>query len=104
MGIAQLARKFGQAILPVRISASGLAVSQAEIEDSVQLRLPPPRSVEGSPHPSMLELEFAERTDVGRVREHNEDAHGHVVPENTARARTYWPSHQPRYVNALAVC
>lgn len=37
----------------------------------------------------MLELEFAERTDVGRVREHNEDAHGHVVPENPARARTH---------------
>ncbi len=37
----------------------------------------------------MLELEFAERTDVGRVREHNEDYHGHVAPATPARTRTH---------------
>ena len=89
MGIAQLARKFGQAIRPVRISASGLAVSQWELKDSFRSRIPSPRSVEGSSHLSMLELEFAERTDVGRVREHNEDYHGHVAPATPARARTH---------------
>jgi PPM family protein phosphatase len=37
----------------------------------------------------MLELEFAERTDVGRVRAHNEDYHGHVSPATPARVRTH---------------
>jgi len=34
---------------------------------------------------SMLELEFAELTDVGRVREHNEDFLGHAAPADSAR-------------------
>ena len=89
MGIAQLARKFGQAILPVRISVSGLTVSQWDVEDSFRPGIPPPRPVEGVSRLSMLELEFAERTDVGKVREHNEDYHGHVAPETPVRARTH---------------
>src|SRR6266849_3704958 len=93
MGIAQLARKFGQALLPVRISASGLAVSQRELEDSFQPRIPPPRPIKGlvrgSPRQTMLELEFVERTDVGRVRAHNEDFLGHASPATPAQARTH---------------
>ena len=38
---------------------------------------------------SMLDVDFAEHTDVGKVREHNEDAHGHVVPANPAQARSH---------------
>jgi serine/threonine protein phosphatase PrpC len=89
MGIAQLARKFGHALLPVRISVSGLTVSQWDLEDSFRPRIPPPRSIEGLSRQAMLELEFVERTDVGRVREHNEDYLGHVSPATPAQARTH---------------
>ena len=36
----------------------------------------------------MLDLEFAELSDVGKVREHNEDNFGHSAPANPAEART----------------
>ena len=89
MGIAQLARKFGQAILPVRISVSGLAVGQRDLENSFLPRIPAPRSVEGTSNQAMLELEFVERTDVGRVRDHNEDYLGHSTAATPAQARTH---------------
>src|SRR5258708_33902619 len=97
MGIAQLARKFGQAILPARISVSGFAMSQRDTEASFQPRIPPPRPIEGSvkrpirgwPQQTMLELEFVERTDVGRVRGRNEDYLGHASPATPAQARTH---------------
>ncbi len=37
----------------------------------------------------MLELEFAEHTDVGRVRDHNEDFMGHFLPSGDAESRTH---------------
>jgi PPM family protein phosphatase len=37
----------------------------------------------------MLELEFAQMTDVGRVRDHNEDFLGHVIPATPAEARSH---------------
>jgi serine/threonine protein phosphatase PrpC len=37
----------------------------------------------------MLEVEFVERTDIGRVRDHNEDYLGHACPETPAQARTH---------------
>ena len=100
MGIAQIARKFGQAILPVRISVSGLAVSRKDFagagstwspseKDSFLPRIPPPRPIGGSSAEAMLELEFVERTDVGRVRDHNEDYLGHASPATPAQARTH---------------
>src|ERR1700680_1594176 len=89
MGIAQLARKFGQAILPVRISMSALGVSQRDVEESLPPRVPAPLRIGGSPFQNMLELEFAQRTDVGRVREHNEDYLGYVSPATPAQARTH---------------
>ncbi len=36
----------------------------------------------------MLDLEFAELSDVGRVRDHNEDYIGHLVPASEAEGRT----------------
>jgi len=36
----------------------------------------------------MLDIEFAERTHAGHRREHNEDALGHVVPENAAQVQS----------------
>jgi serine/threonine protein phosphatase PrpC len=89
MGIAQLARKFGQAILPVRISVSGLGVSQRDIEESLLLDFPPLRPNGGLRVAHMLELEFVERTDVGQVRDHNEDYLGHASPETPVQARTH---------------
>lgn len=38
---------------------------------------------------SMLDLEFAQLSDTGRVREHNEDYLGYVLPETSAQARTH---------------
>jgi len=38
---------------------------------------------------SMLELEFAELTDVGRVRDHNEDFMGHALPAGEAEGRSH---------------
>ena len=100
MGIAQIARKFGQAILPVRISVSGLGVSRTDFKgagstwsprakDSFQPRIPLPLFIGGSSAQAMLELEFVERTDVGRVRDHNEDYLGHASPAAPAQARTH---------------
>jgi protein phosphatase len=37
----------------------------------------------------MLDLEFAELSDVGRVRGHNEDYHGHAVPATETEGRTH---------------
>lgn len=38
---------------------------------------------------SMLDLEFGEHSDIGKVRETNEDCHGHVSPADPARARSH---------------
>jgi protein phosphatase len=40
-------------------------------------------------HSSMLDLEFAELTDVGRVRDHNEDYSGHFLPPSETDGRTH---------------
>ncbi len=37
----------------------------------------------------MLEIDFGEQTDTGKVRETNEDAHGHVSPANAAQGRSH---------------
>ncbi len=64
-------------------------MSQREFEDSFYPRIPPPRSIGESSRQSMLELEYVERTDVGRVRDHNEDYLGHAAPATPAQARTH---------------
>ena len=38
---------------------------------------------------SMLELDFSEQSDIGKVRATNEDSHGHVAPANLAQARSH---------------
>ncbi|MFZ0962369.1 MAG: protein phosphatase 2C domain-containing protein, partial [Terriglobia bacterium] len=38
---------------------------------------------------SMLDVDFGEQSDIGKVREQNEDAHGHVAPANLAQARSH---------------
>jgi serine/threonine protein phosphatase PrpC len=37
----------------------------------------------------MLDLEFVERTDIGRVRDHNEDSMGYASPATPAQVRTH---------------
>ncbi len=41
------------------------------------------------PQTSMLDVEFAQLSDRGRVREHNEDYLGHVLPATPKQARTH---------------
>ncbi len=90
MGIARLARKFGQAILPVRISVSDVAVGIKESERSALRRdSPRPDSGQLSTPRLMLDLEFVERTDVGRVRNQNEDYLGYAPPATPAQARSH---------------
>jgi protein phosphatase len=90
MNIAQIARKFGQAILPVRISVSDVTDILGEPG-----RTSPQNSsfwvstAAGSAPGKMLDLEFVARTDVGRVRDHNEDYLGHSSPATPAQVRTH---------------
>lgn len=44
---------------------------------------------EGAAQGSMLDVEFSEQTDVGKVRKQNEDFHGHFAPANPAQARSH---------------
>jgi len=37
---------------------------------------------------SMLDIDFGEHSDIGKVRDANEDSHGHVAPANPAQARS----------------
>ena len=37
----------------------------------------------------MLDVEYAQLSDTGRVREHNEDYLGHTIPDSPARARSH---------------
>ena len=90
MGIARLARKFGQAISPVRISVSEVAASFEEFEKSTLRRDPTwPDSGHLSDARLMLDLEFVEHTDTGRVRDHNEDYFGYVAPSTPAQVRSH---------------
>ncbi len=38
---------------------------------------------------SMLDVEFGEHSDIGKLRDNNEDSHGHVIPANPAQARSH---------------
>jgi len=38
---------------------------------------------------TMLDVDFSEHSDVGKVRDRNEDTHGHVAPANPAQARSH---------------
>ncbi len=51
--------------------------------------MPPAANSSGSVAGSMPDLEFFEMSDVGRVRDHNEDSIGHVTPANAAESRTH---------------
>jgi PPM family protein phosphatase len=90
MNIVQFARKFGQAKGPVRISVSDVSEILGEpVRISSQggaSRAPVGRT---STPGNMLDIEFVERTDVGRVRDHNEDYMGCASPATPAQARTH---------------
>src|SRR4029077_8570149 len=90
MNLAQLAKRFGQAISPVRISVSDVSEILGEPAENAN-RTSPPWVVPARSSASdlMLDLEFVERTDVGRVREHNEDSLGYASPATPAQVRTH---------------
>src|ERR1035437_9271692 len=90
MTIAQLARKFGQAILPVRISVLDVSEILGEPgRGTLQNISSWVASARSSTSGHMLDLEFVERTDVGRVRDHNEDYLGYACPPTPAQARSH---------------
>src|SRR5579864_417482 len=90
MNVAELVKKFGQAILPVRISVSDVNKNLGELGISV-LQNSSSRAASAARTASgpMLDLEFVERTDVGRVRDHNEDYLGYAAPATPAQVRTH---------------
>ena len=90
MNLARFARKFGQVVLPVRISISDVSEILEEPQRSASQSAPswvPSERRSGSGN--MLDLEFVGRTDVGRVRDHNEDYLGYAAPASPAQARTH---------------
>src|SRR5579863_903681 len=92
MTLAQFVRKFGQVRSggPVRVSVTDITEILGEPP-----RPAPPRGASWTPvgrssaSSLMLDLEFAERTDVGRVRDHNEDYMGYAAPATPAQVRTH---------------
>jgi protein phosphatase len=90
MNLAQLARKFGQAILPVRISVSDVSEILGESATGALQNISSwVASARRTTSGHMLDLEFVERTDVGRVRDHNEDYLGYASPATPAQVRTH---------------
>lgn len=90
MDLVHFAKKFGQVVSPVRISVSEGNQNPGEFGQGTQQdRLSWGPSGRISASGNMLDLEFAERTDVGRVREHNEDYLGNASPQTPAQARTH---------------
>src|ERR1700724_2851275 len=92
MNIAQLARKFGQVRRggPVRISVSDVSEILGEPAGSAsQNHSPWVAPLRSSASGDMLDLEFVERTGVGRVRDHNEDCLGYASPATPAQVRTH---------------
>jgi protein phosphatase len=90
MTIAKLARKFGQVISPVRISVSEVREILGEPAGiAVQNNSARAAPAESSATGHMLDLEFVECTDVGRVRDHNEDYLGYASPATPAQVRTH---------------
>jgi serine/threonine protein phosphatase PrpC len=55
----------------------------------VQAAGAPARSSQQSSQPSTLEIEFAELSNAGRVRDHNEDYLGHVLAESQEQANSH---------------
>src|SRR5579864_9309207 len=100
MNLAELAKKLGQVRLggPVRISVSDVSEILGEpARTALQSGSSWVASFRRSASSHMLDLEFVERTDVGRVRDHNEDYLGYAVPATPAQVRTHgwllcWPT------------
>jgi|HubBroStandDraft_6_1064221.scaffolds.fasta_scaffold228673_2 serine/threonine protein phosphatase PrpC len=92
MNLAQLARKLGQVRLggPVRVSVSDVNEILGEPRGNVLQNISSwVSSARRAPSGHMLDLEFVARTDVGRVRDHNEDYLGYASPATPAQVRTH---------------
>ena len=92
MNLAQFAKRLGQARLggPVRISVSDVSEILGEpAKNAPQSGSSWVASARHSSSDHMLDLEFVERTDIGRVRDHNEDYLGYASPATPAQVRTH---------------
>ena len=75
---------------PVRISVSDVSAAFAGAgKDDFRSDSAWAASERLSASGHMLELEFVERTDVGRVRDHNEDFLGYMAPATPAHVRSH---------------
>jgi PPM family protein phosphatase len=92
MNLVQFVRKFGQVRQdgPVRISVSDVnEILEEPARNAQQSDSSWVASVRRSASGHMLDLEFVERTDVGRVRDHNEDYMSYASPATPAQVRTH---------------
>ena len=92
MNLAQFAKRLGQVRLggPVRISVSDVSEILGEPKGSALQSISSwVASARHSSSDHMLDLEFVERTDIGRVRDHNEDYLGYASPATPAQVRTH---------------
>jgi serine/threonine protein phosphatase PrpC len=92
MNLAELAKRFGQVRLggSVRISVSDVSEILGEpAKNAPQSGSSWVASFRSSASARMLDLEFVERTDIGRVRDHNEDSMGYASPATPAQVRTH---------------
>jgi len=92
MNIAQIAKKIGQVRYggPVRVSVSDVSEILGEPERrSPQTASPWAASSASSASGHMLDIEFVALTDVGRVRDHNEDYLGYWSPATPGQVRSH---------------
>ena len=54
-----------------------------------QIRQSPALLEAGANQAPMLDIEFGEHSDIGKLRDNNEDSHGHVAPANPSQARSH---------------
>src|SRR5271169_4000097 len=92
MNLAQLARKLGQVRLggPVRISVSDVSEILGEPQRGTLQNISSwVASARSSSSAHMLDIEFGNRTNVGRVRAHTEANMNYASPATPAQVRTH---------------
>ena len=70
--------------LPISGSSAGSAVGTARLSEPM-----PDRVVQSSPLQGSMNVEFTQISDLGKVRQGNEDYAGHAAPEGPDRVRSH---------------